>query len=87
MPVLFPLAEQVGIDPFHFAAVFVLCMGIALLTPPVGLILYMVTDMSGATLVQVIKESITFFGAQLLVLALVSYVPILTTWLPSLAAK
>jgi tripartite ATP-independent transporter DctM subunit len=87
VPVLFPLAEQVGIDPYHFAAVFVLCMGIALLTPPVGLILYMVTDMSGSTLVRVIKESIAFFGAQLLVLALVSYVPILTTWLPALAAK
>ncbi len=84
VPVLFPLIQAVGIDPFHFAPVFVLCLGIALLTPPVGIILFMVTDMSKAPLTEVIREITPFFFAQLLVLFLVAYVPWLSTWLPSL---
>ena len=87
VPVLFPLIQAVGIDPLHFAPVFVLCLGIALLTPPVGVILFMVTNMSGSPLTEVIREIIPFFFAQLAVLALVAYVPFLSTWLPSLAAN
>ena len=87
VPVLFPAAAAVGIDPFHFAAVFVLCLGIALLTPPIGIILFMVTDISKAPLTKVIKETIPFFFIQLLVLALVTYLPLLSTWLPGLLLK
>ena len=83
VPVLFPLAEAVGIDPLQFAPVFTLCLGIALLTPPVGIILFMVTDMSKAPLTEVIREIKPFFIAQILVLGLVAYVPIISTWLPS----
>ena len=87
VPVLFPLIQAVGIDPLHFAPVFVLCLGIALLTPPVGVILFMVTNMSSAPLTEVIREIIPFFFAQLAVLALVAYVPFLSTWLPGLASN
>ena len=87
VPVLFPAVEAVGINPLHFAPVFVLCLGIALLTPPVGIILFMVTNMSGAPLTAVIRESGPFFLAQLLVLALVAYLPFLSTWLPGLIMK
>ena len=82
VPVLFPAVESVGIDPLHFAPVFVLCLGIALLTPPVGIILFMVTNMSGAPLTAVIRESLPFFLIQIAVLALVAYLPFLSTWLP-----
>ena len=85
VPVLFPLAEAVGIDPLQFAPVFTLCLGIALLTPPVGIILFMVTNMSKAPLTEVIREIRPFFIAQLLVLGLVAYVPFISTWLPSFA--
>ena len=87
VPVLFPLTVAVGIDPLHFAPVFVLCLGIALLTPPVGIILFMVTNMSKAPLTEVIREITPFFFAQLVVLGLVAYVPFLSTWLPSLMSK
>ena len=87
VPVLFPLIEAVGIDPLHFAPVFVLCLGIALLTPPVGIILFMVTNMSKAPLTEVIREITPFFIAQLVVLGLVAYVPALSTWLPSLMSN
>ncbi len=80
VPVLFPVIEAVGISPFHFAAVvYVLCLGIALLTPPIGIILFMVTDMSKLPLTEVIKETIPFFLVQLIVLALVAYLPFLST--------
>ena len=87
VPVLFPLIEAVGIEPLHFAPVFVLCLGIALLTPPVGIILFMVSNMSGAPLTEVIREILPFFIAQFLVLGLVAYVPILSTWLPGLMSN
>ena len=87
VPVLFPLIEAVGIDPIHFAPVFVLCLGIALLTPPVGIILFMVSNISKAPLTEVIREIAPFFFAQLVVLCLVAYVPFLSTWLPSLMSN
>ncbi len=87
VPVLFPLIEAVGIDPLHFAPVFVLCLGMALLTPPVGIILFMVSNMSEAPLTEVIREIMPFFLAQIVVLGLVAYVPFLSTWLPGLMSK
>jgi C4-dicarboxylate transporter, DctM subunit len=87
VPVMLPLVEKVGLDPYHFSAVFVLTLGIALLTPPVGVLLYLVSDMSKAPLVGVIKESIPFILVEIGVLVVVTYIPILSTWLPSLLSK
>jgi len=87
IPVMIPLVEKVGIDPFHFSAVFVLALGIALLTPPMGLILYLVKDMADASLADVLKETFPFLIVQFAVLLLVAYVPVLSTWLPSLLLK
>ena len=83
VPVLFPLVETVGVDPFHFAAIFVLCMGIALITPPVGIILFMISDMSEAPLDAVIKEILPFLLVEFIVLAAVTYVPAISLWLPN----
>ena len=82
VPVMIPLVETLGIDPYHFSAIFVLCMGIALLTPPVGIILFMISDMSGAPLLNVIKEVFPFLLVQFGVLAAVMYIPAISTWLP-----
>ncbi len=87
VPILFPAAEAVGIDPLHFAPVFVLCLGMALLTPPVGIILFMVTNLSRAPLTEVIREMVPFFLIQLVVLGLVAYVPSLSVWLPELVMR
>jgi len=84
IPVMIPLVEKVGIDPFHFSAVFVLTLGIALLTPPMGLILYLVKEMSESSLADVLKETLPFLVVQFAVLLLVAYVPVLSTWLPNL---
>jgi TRAP-type C4-dicarboxylate transport system permease large subunit len=87
VPVLYPLVAKVGIDPYHFSAVFVLSLGVALLTPPVGVLLYLVSDMSGAPLVRVIKELVPFILIEIAVMLLVTYVPVLSTWLPNLLSK
>ena len=83
-PVMIPLVQKVGIDPFHFSAVFVLALGIALLTPPMGLILYLVKEMSESSLSDVLRETLPLLIVQFAVLLLVAYVPWLSTWLPSL---
>jgi len=62
----------------------VLCMGIALLTPPVGIILFMISDMSEAPLLKVIKEVVPFLLVEIAVLAAVMYIPAISTWLPEL---
>ncbi len=87
VPVMYPLVDKVGLDPYHYSAVFVLALGIALLTPPVGVLLFLVADMSEAPLVQVIRELVPFILVEVAVLLLVTYVPVLSTWLPALLSK
>jgi tripartite ATP-independent transporter DctM subunit len=87
VPVMYPLVEKVGLDPYHYSAVFVLSLGVALLTPPVGVLLFLVADMSEAPLARVIKELFPFILVEIAVLLLVTYVPFLSTWLPALLSK
>jgi C4-dicarboxylate transporter, DctM subunit len=84
VPVMYPLVAKVGLDPYHYSAVFVLTLGIALITPPVGILLYLVAQMAEAPLLGVIREMLPFIAVEIAVLALVTYVPVLSTWLPSL---
>jgi len=86
-PVMYPLIQKVGIDPYHFSAVFVLSLGVALLTPPVGVLLYLASDMAEAPLFGVIKELVPFLLIEVAVMLLVTYVPILSIWLPHLLSK
>jgi len=83
VPVMYPLVAKVGLDPYHYSAVFVLTLGIALLTPPVGILLYLAAGMAEAPLLEVIREVVPFLIIEVVVLALVTYVPALSTWLPS----
>jgi tripartite ATP-independent transporter DctM subunit len=83
VPVMYPLVAKVGLDPYHYSAVFVLTLGIALLTPPVGILLYIVSGMAKAPILKVIKELVPFLLVEVAVLILVTYVPVLSTWLPS----
>lgn len=83
VPVMYPLVAKAGLDPYHYSAVFVLTLGIALLTPPVGILLYLSSGMAEAPLLDVIREVVPFLIIEVIVLALVTYVPVLSTWLPS----
>lgn len=83
-PVLLPLAVKLGIDPVHFGAVMVIGMVIGLITPPVGLCLFVVCGLTGLSLERVSLASLPFVGLLVGILILVAYVPPLTLWLPRL---
>ncbi len=83
-PVLMDLITKVGIDPVHFGVVFTLNLMIGLLTPPVGMVLYVMVSLAGVSITEFTKECAIFMLALLVVLILITYVPGLVTFLPHL---
>lgn len=84
MPLVLPLLEPLQIDPIHFGVLVVVNMEIALLSPPLGLNLFVVSDIGKVPLSQVIRGTTPFFLILLVLLVMVTYIPILSTWLPEL---
>ena len=83
-PVLLPIAVQLGIDPTHFGVVVVLNLMIGLLTPPIGALLFIQTKIAGLSFDVLVKAIWPFTVALLAVLLLITYVPQLVLWVPSL---
>ena len=83
-PIFLPVVMQFGIDPVHFGIIMILNLGIGLLTPPVGPTLAVGCAIGGVTMEAVSRSILVFYIPMLIVLALVTYVPALTLWLPSL---
>jgi len=84
VPVLFPIALQLGLDPIHVSVVIVVNLCIGLITPPVGLCLNLTSLIARVPLEQSTREVLPFLGFALLVLALLTFVPGLATWFPNL---
>jgi C4-dicarboxylate transporter DctM subunit len=83
VPVVFPIAMALKIDPVHLAIMVTLNVEMGVVTPPVGLNLFAVSGTSKIPLPQVLKGTIPFFLGDLTVLLLVIFFPALATWLPS----
>lgn len=83
-PILFPVAMRLGIDPVHLGAVMVVNLAIGLVTPPVGANLFVGCGVAGISLKDMIAKIWPFVFACILVLLLVTYVPIVSTFLPGL---
>lgn len=83
VPVLAPVADSYGIDPLHFAVVVILTLIIGLLTPPVGLVLFVLSGVTGESVPTVIRGVLPFFIPMVTVLLLVVLVPQFSTWLPA----
>ena len=83
-PIFLPVVTSIGIDPVHFGIVLVLNLCIGLCTPPVGSILFVGVSVAKTNIVDVIKPLIPFFLAMIISLFLVTYIPFLTMYLPSL---
>lgn len=81
-PVVFPIAMELGVDPVHLGIIMVVNMEIGMITPPIGLNLFVTSGITGMSLVQVVKAAMPFVGVLFLFLILVTYVPVLSTWLP-----
>jgi C4-dicarboxylate transporter DctM subunit len=83
-PVLMPLLAHAGIDPIHFGVVFVLNIMIGNITPPVGMIMYVVTVLGKISIAEFTREIWPFFLALIVALLLITYIPSLSMWLPDL---
>jgi tripartite ATP-independent transporter DctM subunit len=83
-PVLLPVVKAFGVDPVHFGVVMILNAGIGLNTPPVGTVLFVGCAVGGISIREAMKTIWPFFGASVAVLMLVTYIPALSLWLPSL---
>ena len=82
MPVVFPVAWALEIDPIHLGIVLTLAVEMSVVTPPVGLNLFAVSGTSGIPITVVIRGAIPFFSTDAMVLLLVIFFPTLATWLP-----
>lgn len=83
-PVLLPVALTVGMDPIQFGVMMVLNLVIGLVTPPVGVCLFVASQIGKVSIGKTAKELLPFLGVSLIVLMLVAFVPQITLFLPSL---
>jgi tripartite ATP-independent transporter DctM subunit len=81
-PILLPVVKTLGVDPVHFGIIIMVNLGIGLLTPPVGSVLFVGSAVGKLKIEALVKAMYPFFGVLLLLLALVTYWPALTLWLP-----
>lgn len=84
VPLVLPLLAPLGIDPVHFAVIIVINMEIALLTPPVGLNLFIMASTTGAPVDRVARGVLPFIALLLVLLAMVTFIPQLSLFLPEM---
>ena len=84
LPILVPMIHMLGIDPVHFAIVMTVNMELALITPPVGLNLYVLSNVSGSPLSETVRGVIPFVLVSVVQLLLITYWPTLSLFLPKL---
>lgn len=83
-PVLLPVTNALGIDPVHFGMIMLVNLGIGLITPPVGSVLFVASAVSKQKIEQVVKAMLPFYLVLFLVLMLVTYIPVISLFLPKL---
>lgn len=81
-PVLLPVTNALGIDPVHFGMIMMVNLGMGLITPPVGSVLFVASAVSKQKIEAVVREMLPFYGMLLVVLGLVTYIPAISLWLP-----
>ena len=82
-PVAFPVAMELGVDPIHLGIIMVVNMEIGMITPPIGLNLFVTSGITGMSLVQVVRAAMPFVLTLLVFLVIITYVPWLSTVLPT----
>ena len=83
-PILFPIAIKLGIDPIHLGIIMVVNMEIGMLTPPVGLNLFVTSSITGMPLIEVIQAAFPWLLLMLVFLMVITFVPQISTYLPTL---
>ena len=82
-PLVFPIAIELGIDPIHLGIIMVVNMEIGMITPPVGLNLFVTSGVARMPMMSVVRAALPFLGVLFIFLILITYVPIISTYLPT----
>jgi tripartite ATP-independent transporter DctM subunit len=83
-PILAPLAYSIGIDPVHFSMIFVMNVNLGNITPPVGIILFATQAVGKVQMEPMVRELVPFLLIKIAMIFLITYVPLITLWLPRL---
>jgi len=83
-PILFPVATAVGINPIHFAVVFVMNLAIGMVTPPFGVCLFSTCNVAKMDMGRLIKSALPLYGSMIVVLVLTTLIPGIVLWIPSI---
>ena len=86
IPVLTPLADLIGMDPIHFGLVYCLLITVGLVTPPVGMTLFVTSNVSGISLSKICKAVLPFAAVAMLITIALAYLPQVVMWLPTVFA-
>ena len=84
LPIFLPTVKALGIDPVHFGVMAVFNIMIGLITPPYGLLLFIITAISGAPLRHIIRDTMPFVYAMLVALGIITFFPETVLWLPQM---
>lgn len=87
VPLLLPVATMLGIDPIHFGVIITINMELGMLTPPVGLNLFVASGITGEPIKEVVKSVLPWFLVLLIGLLLITYIPEISLWLPNTMMK
>ncbi|MDG1531791.1 MAG: TRAP transporter large permease [Paracoccaceae bacterium] len=82
-PLVFPIAIELGIDPIHLGIIMVVNMEIGMITPPVGLNLFVTSGVAGMPLMGVVRAALPFLAVLFVFLIMITYIPILSTLIPN----
>ncbi|MCA0344877.1 MAG: TRAP transporter large permease [Proteobacteria bacterium] len=83
-PILTPVALKMGIDPIHFGIVMIVNLAVGMTTPPVGVNLFVACQVAGLRIEHIIRSMLPFYLSLLICLAIITYLPGLSLWLPQL---
>lgn len=81
-PVVFPIGIELGVDPIHLGIIMVVNMEIGMITPPIGLNLFVTSGITGMSLLEVVRAALPFVGILMIFLVIITYVPVISTFLP-----
>ncbi|SHO51151.1 TRAP transporter large permease [Desulfopila aestuarii] len=84
-PMLLPVIKTLGIDPVHFGMIMMINLGVGLITPPVGSVLFVGSAVANLSIEKVTKAMLPFYFGLLTVLMLITYIPEISLWLPRIA--
>ncbi|MBN6886200.1 C4-dicarboxylate transporter, DctM subunit [Cytobacillus horneckiae] len=83
-PILLPIVTAVGIDPIHFGVILVANLAIGFITPPLGVNLFVASSIGNVKIERIVSAILPFLLSMLITLFLITYIPVLSTWLPGL---